>query len=41
MKEYTTDIRNPELVAAVDKAGVSTATLNDVKAVLRKLIRNN
>ena len=37
---YTLDIKNPDLVSVVDRAGISTATLNDIQATLKKLVRN-
>lgn len=40
MNGFTMDIRGPGLVSVVDRAGVSTATLNDIRAQLRKLIRS-
>jgi len=40
MNGYTLDIKNTDLVAVVDRAGISAATLNDVHAALRRLIRS-
>lgn len=40
MNRFSADIKNADLVAVVDRAGIATATLNDVRAVLRRLVRN-
>ena len=40
MNGFAANVEDANLVAVVDRAGISTATLNDVKAVLRNLIRN-
>lgn len=40
MNGYTLDIKNADLVGVVDRAGISTATLNDVQAALRRLNRS-
>jgi death-on-curing protein len=40
MNGFTADVEDANLVAVVDRAGISTATLNDVQVVLRNLIRN-
>jgi prophage maintenance system killer protein len=40
MNGLTLDIKNPDLLAVVDKAGISAAGLNDVRGILQKLIRN-
>ncbi len=40
MNGYTLDIKNPRLVSVVDRTGVATASLNDIRTTLRKLIRN-
>ena len=40
MNGFVIDIRDPELVSVVDRAGVSTATLNDIRAKIQKLIKN-
>jgi len=40
MNGYTIDIKDPGLVSVVDRAGISAATLNDVQAALKRLIRN-
>jgi death-on-curing family protein len=40
MNGFTADIEDSDLVAVIDRAGVSNATLNDVRMKLGKLIRN-
>ena len=40
MNGFEADIKDSGLVAAVDRAGIGTATLKEVKAALKKLIRN-
>lgn len=40
MNGFTADVEDVNLVAVVDRAGISTATLIDVQAALRNLIRN-
>ncbi|MDV3294164.1 MAG: Fic family protein [Nitrososphaerales archaeon] len=40
MNGYTLDIKDTDLVSVIDRAGISTATLNDVQAVLRRLVRD-
>jgi prophage maintenance system killer protein len=40
MNGFTADIENPDLVDMVDRAGISTASLNDVREVLGRLVRN-
>jgi death-on-curing protein len=40
MNGCTLNIKNEDLVAVVDRAGISTATLSDVHATLRRLIKN-
>lgn len=40
MNGFTADIRNADLIAVIDRAGVAAATLNDVQAVLKRMIRN-
>jgi len=40
MNGYTLDIRDQRLVSVVDRAGVATATLKEVKDVLQKLVKH-
>ena len=40
MNGHTFDIKDPGLVEVIDRAGISTATLNDVHEALRRLIRD-
>jgi len=40
MNGYTLDIKDAGLVSVVDKAGVASATLKEVKAVLLKLVKH-
>ena len=40
MNGYTLDIRDQRLVSVVDRAGVATATLKEVKDVLQKLAKH-
>ncbi len=37
---YTMDMKDKDLVQAVDKAGIGQATLSQVSTVIRRLIRN-
>lgn len=39
MNRYTLDIRDLGLVTVVDRAGISTANLNDIRTTLKTLIR--
>ena len=36
----TMDVKDPALVSVVDRAGISTATLNEVLDIMKKLIRD-
>lgn len=36
----TMDIRDPTLVSVVDRAGISTATLNDVREIMNRLVKD-
>jgi death-on-curing family protein len=36
----TMDIKDPALVSVVDRAGISTATLNEVLEIIKRLIRD-
>lgn len=40
MNGSTLDIKDAELVSVVDRAGVATATLKDVKDVLQRLVKH-
>jgi death-on-curing family protein len=40
MNGHTLDIKDPGLVSVVDRAGISTATLNDVSTTLKRLVRS-
>lgn len=40
MNGLDVDIRDKELVAAVDKAGIAAASFNDVHAIIGRLVRN-
>lgn len=40
MNGSTFDIKDAELVSVIDRAGVATATLRDVKDVLRRLVEH-
>ncbi len=40
MNGYSLGIKNMELVSMVDKAGIATATLNDIQQIIRKVVGN-
>ena len=40
MNGYSLDIRDEEFVLVLDRAGISTANLNDVRKTIRRLVRN-
>ncbi len=40
LNKLTLDIKDPALVSVIDEAGISTASLNDVRDVIEKLIRD-
>jgi prophage maintenance system killer protein len=40
MNGYSIDIKDGGLVSVIDKAGIATASLNDVYKVVKRLIRN-
>ena len=40
MNGYSLDIRDEEFVSVLDRAGISTANLTDVRKTIRRLVRN-
>lgn len=40
MNGFAADVENTDLVAVVDRTGISTASLNDIRDVLRRLIKS-